>query len=76
MYSNQLFTEIPVLFIEKIKELNKIIIDNQIQSINNIANIVSVKTYLDKYWKKENLEKNANLAKEWCKKYKIPYNNL
>lgn len=73
---NQLFTEIPVLFIEKIKELNKIIIDNQIQSINNIANIVSVKTYLDKYWKKENLEKNANLAKEWCKKYKIPYNNF
>ena len=72
---NQLFIEIPLLFIEKIKELNKIIIDSQIESINDIVKIIKTKTNLDKTWKMKNINKNIHNAKEWCKKYSIPYNN-
>lgn len=70
---NQLFIEIPILFIHKINDLNKIITDNQIQSINNIINNITNKTNLNKDWKTQNLQKNIINARNWCKKYKIPY---
>jgi len=71
---NQLFEEIPISFIDKIKELNKILIDNQIQSISKIINIVNTRMNLKKDWKKNNLQLQINYAKDWCKRYQIPYN--
>jgi len=71
---NQLFDELPILFIDTIKELNKLIINNQIQSINNIINIIKNKHNLNKIWKNIQIEKHTNNAKEWCAKYYIPYN--
>jgi len=71
---NQLFTEIPSLFIDKIKDINKQIINIQIQSINNIINIINTKINLNKEWKKENLKNQINNAINWCIRYNIPYN--
>jgi 23S rRNA U2552 (ribose-2'-O)-methylase RlmE/FtsJ len=71
---NQLFSEIPAIFIEKIRNINKEIITIQIQSINNIINIIDTKTNLNKQWKKENIQKQINNAREWCDKYNIPHN--
>ena len=71
---NQLFEEIPTSFINKIKELNKILIDNQIQSINKIINIVNTRMNLKKDWKQNNLQSQINYAQTWCKQYNIPYN--
>jgi 23S rRNA U2552 (ribose-2'-O)-methylase RlmE/FtsJ len=70
---NQLMTEIPIQFIEKMKTINTEIINKQIQTINNIVNIINTKTNLNKQWKKENIEKQINNAKNWCAKYKIPF---
>lgn len=70
---NQLFENIPNSFIEKIKSLNVILIDNQIQSINNIFNIISNKKNLNIEWKRSNLEEQFKNAREWCQKYNIPY---
>ena len=70
---NQLFTEIPTLFIDKIKDINKQIINIQIHSINNIINIINTKTNLNKEWKKENLKNQINNAINWCIRYNIPF---
>ena len=70
---NQLFTEIPTLFIDKIKDINKQIINIQIHSINNIINIINTKVNLNKEWKKENLKNQINNAINWCIRYNIPF---
>ena len=70
---NQLFDDIPLIFIETLKDLNTILINNQIQSITNIINIVKTKMNLNKEWKKENIIKQIDYAKQWCKQYNIPY---
>lgn len=72
----QLFLEIPMTFIEKIKEINRNIINMQILSINNIVNIINNKTNMNKQWKMNNLQKQIKNAKEWCIKYNIPYNEF
>ena len=71
---NHMFETIPIEFIEKIKLINKNIIDLQIKSINNIIdNIKNNKITLDKAWCDSKIEMQIQKAKEWCKKYNIPY---
>ena len=71
---NKIFNNIPPEFIIHIKNINQKIIDTQIQSINNVINIIKHKHNINIEWKKEQLAIQINNAKEWCKKYKIPYN--
>jgi 23S rRNA U2552 (ribose-2'-O)-methylase RlmE/FtsJ len=70
---NRLFTEIPTNFIDELKRINKIIVSNQINVINNIMHIYHNKLNLDAEWKKENFKKQYTNAIEWCKKYNIPF---
>ena len=70
---NRLFTEIPTNFIDELKRINKIIVSNQINVINDIMHIYHNKLNLDAEWKKENSKKQYTNAVEWCKKYNIPF---
>jgi hypothetical protein len=70
---NRLFTEIPTNFIDELKRINKIIVSNQINVINDIMHIYHNKLNLDAEWKKENFKKQYTNAVEWCKKYNIPF---
>jgi 23S rRNA U2552 (ribose-2'-O)-methylase RlmE/FtsJ len=71
---NYIFNEIPSEFINYIKHINGLIIGKQICSINNALNILKTNKILhDKQWKISNLEKQKQNAREWCKKYNIPY---
>lgn len=73
---NHMFSKIPMSFIDKIKELNKNIIDEQITSINYALNIIKTnKTINDKIWYNANIKSQIQKAKEWCKKYDIPFRN-
>ena len=56
-----------------IKKINRDIIDLQIKSINKGIDIIK-KKYPDIYWKEQNYNNQITKAREWCKKYKIPYN--
>ena len=72
---NYIFEQIPSDFIEKIKEINTEIIDIQIKSINTSINIIKTDKYNnDKKWCEITIDKHIQKAKEWCKKYNIPYN--
>ena len=71
---NRLGLEIPREFIEELKRINKTIVSNQINVINEIMNIYYNKLNLNPEWKKENSKIQYNNAVEWCRKYKIPYN--
>jgi hypothetical protein len=70
---NHMFKEIPLPFIENIKTINKEIIDSQVKSIHNAIDIIKNKKIYDKQWIDNNIEKQIKNAKEWCKKYNIPY---
>lgn len=71
---NHMFVNIPLPFIEKIKDINKEIIDTQVKSINTAIDIIkNKKMYLDKAWCDMNIDIQIQKAKEWCKKYNIPY---
>lgn len=66
--------EIPYYFINKIEEANIIVGQNQLESLDQIVNILKNKNREEKI---ELLKKN-NLQKciVWCDKYKIPYNKF
>ena len=73
---NHMFKEIPLPFIENIKTINKEIIDCQVKSIHNAIDIIKNKKLSDKQWIESNIEKQIKNAKEWCKKYNIPYREI
>jgi 23S rRNA U2552 (ribose-2'-O)-methylase RlmE/FtsJ len=73
---NQMFKEIPILFIERIKEINMEIVNSQISSINNAINIIKKQKFVTNsyiYSSEMTVEKQIKYAKEWCKRYNIPY---
>ena len=73
---NQLFKEIPLLFIERLKEINVEIVDSQISSINNAINIIKKQKFVTNsyiYSSEMTVEKQIKYAKDWCKRYNIPY---
>ena len=73
---NQLFKEIPLLFIERLKEINIEIVDSQISSINNAINIIKKQKFVTNsyiYSSEMTVEKQIKYAKDWCKRYNIPY---
>ena len=73
---NQIFKEIPSLFIERLKEINIEIVDTQISSINNAINIIKKQKFITNsyvYSSEMTVEKQIKYAKDWCKRYNIPY---
>jgi hypothetical protein len=66
--------EIPSYFINKIDEINIIIGQQQLESIDQIINILKNKNKEEKI---ENIKKN-NIQKSilWCEKFKIPHNKF
>ena len=66
--------DIPCHFINKLDEINIILGQQQLESIDNIINIIKNKNKDDKLEliKKANIQKSIN----WCEKYKIPYNKF
>ena len=70
---NYFFKVIPEPFISYIKMINREIIDSQIKSINRVIEIIKNK-FPDVYWKEQNFNNQIAKAREWCRKYKIPYN--
>ena len=73
---NQIFKQIPILFIERINEINMEIVDSQINSINNAINIIKKQKYVINsyiYSSEMTLDKQIKYAKDWCKRYNIPY---
>ena len=66
--------EIPYHFINKIDDMNIIIGQQQLESINQIINILKNKNKEDKIEsiKKTNIQKSVN----WCEKFKIPCNKF
>jgi hypothetical protein len=64
--------DIPYYFINKLTEIDVMLGQYQLESIQEIINIINSKNRNDKI---ENLKKN-NIQKgvAWCNKYKIPYN--
>ena len=71
---NHIFEKIPSDFIDYIKKINNEIVNLQIISINHAINIYkSNKINNDKKWYDSTIKLHIEKAKEWCKKYKIPY---
>lgn len=73
---NQIFKQIPILFIERINEINMEIVDSQINSINNAINIIKKQKYVTNsyiYSSEMTVDKQIKYAKDWCKRYNIPY---
>ena len=66
--------DIPYFFINKIDDMNIIIGQQQLESINQIINILKNKNKDDKIEsiKKTNIQKSVN----WCEKFKIPCNKF
>ena len=65
---------LPYYFLNKVEEANIIVGHQQLESIEQMINIVKNKNREDKI---ESLKKN-NIQKciQWCEKYKIPYNKF
>lgn len=73
---NQIFKEIPIIFIDKIIEINKEIVDAQIYSINNAIDIIKKQKFITNsfnYSSNLTVEKQIKYAKDWCNRYNIPY---
>jgi hypothetical protein len=66
--------EIPVYFLNKIDDINIILGQQQLESIDQIINILKNKNKDEKI----ELLKKANIQKSisWCEKYKIPHNKF
>jgi hypothetical protein len=66
--------EIPLYFINKIDDTNIIIGQQQLESIDQVINILKNKNKEDKIEniKKINIQKSVN----WCEKFKIPHNKF
>ena len=71
---NIICNEIPYYFLNKIDDINIIIGQQQLESLNQIINILKSKNKEDKIesYKKNSIQKSIN----WCEKYKIPYNKF
>jgi len=69
-----IYSEIPYYFLNKIDDINIIIGQQQLESLNQIINILKSKNRVDKIecLKKTCIQKSIN----WCEKYKIPYNKF
>jgi hypothetical protein len=67
-------TDLPYYFLNKIDEINTIIGQQQLESIDQIINIIKNKNKDDKmqFVKKINIQKSVS----WCEKYKIPHNKF
>jgi hypothetical protein len=66
--------EIPLYFINKIDDTNIIIGQQQLESIDQVINILKNKNKEDKI---ENIKKtNIQKCIVWCEKFKIPYNKF
>jgi hypothetical protein len=66
--------EIPLYFINKIDDTNIIIGQQQLESIDQVINILKNKNKEDKI---ENIKKtNIQKCVVWCEKFKIPYNKF
>lgn len=72
--SSLLKTEIPCYFLNKLDDMNIIIGQQQLESLNSIISIMKNKNKEDKLdlIKKTNIQKAIN----WCEKFKIPYNKF
>ena len=66
--------EIPYFYINKIDDINIIIGQQQLESMNQIINILKNKNKDDKLelYKKNNIQKSVS----WCEKFKIPCNKF
>jgi hypothetical protein len=66
--------DIPTYFINKIEEINIILGQQQLESLDQIIGIIKSKNSQDKIetLKKSNLQKSI----AWCEKYKIPHNKF
>lgn len=71
-YISRIFTlDIPYLLVNKIEEYNAIFGQQQIECIANTLNLIDN----NKFDKLENQKKiNIQKCKQWCQKYKVPYN--
>jgi 23S rRNA U2552 (ribose-2'-O)-methylase RlmE/FtsJ len=73
MTINYIFTSIPDFFITRVRFINREIIQMQINSINNAITLIKTKKYNEPEWQQQNKDKQLSRAKEWCRKYNIPY---
>ena len=69
---NHIFIKIPNSFIDKIKEINKEIIDKQIIAINSTIDIIKKNLINNNKWYESIISLHLQNAKNWCKKYNIP----
>jgi len=71
---NIIDSEIPYYFLNKIDDINIIIGQQQLESLNQIINILKSKNKSEKIecLKKNTIQKSIN----WCEKYKIPCNKF
>ena len=70
---NHIFAKIPSIFIDKMKEINAEIIDRQINSINSTLDIIKKNLLDDNKWYNSIILLHLQNARDWCKKYNIPY---
>jgi hypothetical protein len=65
---------VPCYFLNKIHDLNSILVQQQLEAMETLINILKAKDKTEKF---ELLKKN-NIIKStlWCEKYKIPYNKF
>lgn len=60
---------LPTVFINEIKKMNNIFVDNQIKYIDKTIKYINDKSIRD-----DEFREQIKHAKEWCIKYNIPYN--
>ena len=70
--TNILNIQYPILFINKLEEINAVIGQYQIENINSTINLINSRTSNEKLEsiRKQNIQKCIN----WCSKYKIAHN--
>ena len=78
-HDNQVITsildkEIPYYFLNKIHDLNSILVQQQLETMEQLMNLLKSKNKEDKIelLKKNNIQKSVL----WCEKFKIPYNKF
>ena len=72
--ANILNIDIPCFFKNKIDDMNIVIGQHQLESLNTIVSVLKNKNKNDKI---ENMNKsNIQKSVSWCEKYKIPYNKF
>jgi len=66
--------KVPCFFLNKIQDSNSVLVQQQLESMEQIINIFKMKNTEEKLdiLKKTNIQKSC----AWCEKYKIPYNKI